>query len=114
MVCQRGDLTGLVIWFATGGPQVTLSVDDVFGPRLGPPPAGYKLLTPRELERLDGDPTLNDREGNLVHAIESKVRADKVLSVLFATLVTGYIGFSLDAGYTWLRKKKQPTSQAKS
>lgn len=105
-------LTGLNLW-STGGPRVTVPVDDIFR-AVGwtwTINSGYKpeLLSSTEFERIKAGPAfgrMQDRMQDLSVAVESKARADKVFVVLGATLISGYIGFSLDAVYHWLRKKR--------
>jgi hypothetical protein len=107
-------LTGLNLCFATADPRVTVPVDAIFGAAGWPWTinSGYKpeLLSPSEFERIKAGPAydrMQHRMQDLSDVIESKAKADKALSVLCAILITGYIGFSLDVGYKWLRRRRQ-------
>jgi hypothetical protein len=111
-------LTGLVLCSATADPDVTVHADAIFR-AVGwtwTINSGYKpeLLSPSEFERIKEGPAfgrMKDRMQDLSDAVESKARADKVLCVLCVTLITGYIGYSLDIGYKWLRKRRQQSTQ---
>ncbi len=125
LVRQGGSRWYVIVAILTGlnlamqaDPRVTVPVDEIFravGWRWTIN-SGYKpeLLSDSEFERIKAGPAfarMQTKIQDLSSAFESEARAEKALSVLCVILVTGYLGFSLDAGYKWLRKFRRYPSE---